>query len=927
MVPNLSVISSSSTGSSTRATQLYRPGECKPLGSSSWSAKVTGPLLNSISPFRRSGNKLAEDQSRLAPPEQGSPGSNEGNKSRLSKRRKQRKSVTFEDNNVQESNAEDAASPAGTVRIKILPSTSPVRPIFYAQNLDHGYSGNDQETVEFAEQSDTQPIVNDYTPYEQWRELRKRLERTTEPRHSSAPDERFLRPKRRSHTRTVSHEDVLTGRGANPRTGVVSPSIVSGSSRGEDSRGDLGNLPGSHRWRLKGDQWISIDTREESPTPTRPAMENPPRLPDNSSYWRPQRPPNEHIPQKPNAAVPLSELEDRFVVNMPSAREPCPPTMTAQQIEDFQRSISRSPGLSPNGQLSPVHEARGEPPKMPERRFSILRKAVGSSPSVSRRKQPDRGHAHPIKTMKPPEQSDTRPSTSPAAIPTQRQYYDPDEVGRDLVGSTYNRQVSNHGERGRNVSQHPFLDVSGVQGNEREILDGTPLSQKMNSSPPQFLTSVAMTGPIITGEQEPALAGTQHSGQNLQKAQQNSPNLKQCQCPSHTIPNKVSQKRQWLRNYLHDQRKGQGQPTRMKKENHTAIASTGTSTSTTTSTPITTSSLQDQVTDQKQTVNPLSCTGKDGIACAHHTNTDHEGSHPRNEIDPQAQAWNRDAVNCNIAPQKTVPSYAPPVTVPAQITRSQVPSDMPGYTHMQGTPNGDVKMNAPSGERCARCQGYYYVRDNKQKVFPGLKKSYTLVEQSCVRPVPVSRNGKLYRRNTDGAPMALVEADRPCCGSKAVLKKSDRAHASASANQASSPQKKDDGDSSNDLGFLDPLVSLWSESYTLLQQNRAFQHTKTIVNRLFSMSAHCFDVVVRIYDSCCVYSQTGSWPQFKDQELNRLMRDLGRAGIYLVVLAIVAALLGRVWTYIVMVGSWFLWVIMPVRWALGRVFGMMFSSD
>lgn len=931
MAPTLSAISSNSTASSTRATRLYRPGDSKPRRSSSWSTRVTEPLLkqfNSLSPSSRNGNKVAVGQSHLAPPEQGAPSVNEETKTRTSRRRGRRKSVTFEDN-IQESNSGDVASPAGTVRRKILPSRDSLQPAFHSQSFNNGDRG---------EVSESQSFVTDKTPYEYWRQLRRRLERDAESTHSPAPDERLLRPKKRTHSRTVSHEDVLTGRGANPRTGLVSPSLVSENSFAEDSREDLGHhQPSGPKWRLKGDQWISLDTREETPTPTPPVMENPPQPRDNTPRRRqPQpQPPNGHASQQSNIAVPLSELEDRFVVNMPSARDPCPPTMTAEQIEEFQKNIDRvrrGGGFTLNSDIPAglADDARGGTPKGPQKRtFSIIRKAVGSSPSGSRWKQPDGGRKHTNNTLKPHGQDSNLPRISSAPIPRQREYYNADEVGRDLVGSTFNRQVAGDvGGRSRNVSQNPFLDVSEGQENDKKNSDGSPLFPKTNNSPLPVSTSGTKTEQTITGGQEPVLVGIHDGGQDLQKAQQTSPSAKQCRCLSHTIPSRVSPEPQWLRYDLPSLSKGAGQSARMEKENQGAVAYTSTSTSTTTSTPITTSFNQDHITDQKQAVNPSCLDGADGIACAHHMTIDHTG-HPLNETEAPVQAWNKDAVSCDAAPPKTAPSQTHAVAAPTQQTRSQVPLNMPGSTRMQETPNGDGKTNAPSGERCERCQGYYHVRDKENQTPSVLKKSYTLVEQSCIRSlekrVP-ARNGKLYRRNTDGQPMAPVEADRPCCGCKAVLKRAGGGQAPGSEDSTNGPPKGD-SDSTNEFSFLDPVLAFLSEGYTLLQEHRAFQHAKTITDRLLSMSAHCFNVVVRVYDCCCVYSQTGSWPPFEDQELNQLMRDLGRAGVYLVILAIVATLLGKAWTYIVIVGSWFFWVLTPVRWAVAKVCGMMFSSD
>ncbi|KAI1961481.1 hypothetical protein LOZ58_003337 [Ophidiomyces ophidiicola] len=144
-----------------------------------------------------------------------------------------------------------------------------------------------------------------------------------------------------SRKRTVSHEDYLTGRGANPRTGIISPSISSSSNTSDDhlSHRELinqWNTQMSKKWRLKGDQWISLDKDEKTPLPS-PSSKKSSIHPDLDAEEKARS----YIRRFHQRGVPFSQVEDRFVVHMPSAREPCPPTMTGEQILEFQKAIDK----------------------------------------------------------------------------------------------------------------------------------------------------------------------------------------------------------------------------------------------------------------------------------------------------------------------------------------------------------------------------------------------------------------------------------------------------------------------------------------------------------------------------------------------------------------------------------------------------------
>lgn len=71
--------------------------------------------------------------------------------------------------------------------------------------------------------------------------------------------------------RTVSEDDYLLARGANPRTGVITPSVHSGSSSLDDQEWlRIKETAQPARWRLQGDQWVSLSLDEPSPLPGPP---------------------------------------------------------------------------------------------------------------------------------------------------------------------------------------------------------------------------------------------------------------------------------------------------------------------------------------------------------------------------------------------------------------------------------------------------------------------------------------------------------------------------------------------------------------------------------------------------------------------------------------------------------------------------------
>lgn len=109
-----------------------------------------------------------------------------------------------------------------------------------------------------------------------------------------------------SGPRTVDHADHLTERGANPRTGMISPSIASANSSDKRSHSNESLPSNSTKWRQRGDQWISMESNQKTPSPP-PNTEAPKRDGLSKSKPIPIDPPG----SIPSPRIPHQTKEDR----------------------------------------------------------------------------------------------------------------------------------------------------------------------------------------------------------------------------------------------------------------------------------------------------------------------------------------------------------------------------------------------------------------------------------------------------------------------------------------------------------------------------------------------------------------------------------------------------------------------------------------
>ncbi len=167
--------------------------------------------------------------------------------------------------------------------------------------------------------------------------------------------------------RTVSRDDQLVERGANPRTGLVSPFVISDNS--EESLGgdyiavDKVGLAGpSPARRTRGEKWKQ-DSLGWS------LVESPLLSPIAQS-----------MSDKLSRTVSVKQLEDRLLVEMPRVNNPDPENMTNEQIKKYQEGVAQAyrRGGGSFAMLDPDTLPPEGPSTPPTKIHKIQRKEVGS---------------------------------------------------------------------------------------------------------------------------------------------------------------------------------------------------------------------------------------------------------------------------------------------------------------------------------------------------------------------------------------------------------------------------------------------------------------------------------------------------------------------------------------------------------------------
>lgn len=94
-------------------------------------------------------------------------------------------------------------------------------------------------------------------------------------------------------------------------------------------------------------------------------------------------------------------------------------------------------------------------------------------------------------------------------------------------------------------------------------------------------------------------------------------------------------------------------------------------------------------------------------------------------------------------------------------------------------------------------------------------------------------------------------------------------------------------------------------------------YVKSTLLSLLHAVESCFYIIQTLWTAFSIYKATGSWPKPKDKDIGRFLAAGGQALVNLVALGFFMMVIGRLAWYVVLVGSWIVWFAKP--------FGLIFS--
>ncbi|KAJ5970450.1 uncharacterized protein N7479_000368 [Penicillium vulpinum] len=331
---------------------------------------------------------------------------------------------------------------------------------------------------------DDQSTIWDKGHDQYWRKIREKLEdsqllKRTRSKESDtdiqSPNSRISY--HRSRLPASTSQDQASSRAANAPSGIASQSTVNNSF----AQGLRNDAPATLaedseiNWRKQGDQWVNLDFNESTPQKSVRT--------DTTTDSSPRSHPSISPVSVEDSSI--TDWEDRFVVNMPTAKDPNPPTMTAQQIAEYQRSIESvfrqgrqmahpdtlpSRNVSPEIRFMPTEQISQSPGGINTYDGVYEGRRVPSLPRDQRRSSPQPQHnPQPEQHLQLEQPQPTNAPQREAAI----RYYSPDEIGYNRISTIWEELPTKAKEK-----RHPqnadgsFLGCREISGekNPDEIL-------------------------------------------------------------------------------------------------------------------------------------------------------------------------------------------------------------------------------------------------------------------------------------------------------------------------------------------------------------------------------------------------------------------------------------------------------------------------
>ncbi|KAL4917246.1 hypothetical protein BDW62DRAFT_86554 [Aspergillus aurantiobrunneus] len=648
---------------------------------------------------------------------------------------------------------------------------------------------------------------------------------------------------------------------------------------------------------------------------------------------------NSNSSVSPISGPSTKEWEDKFVVNMPSAREPNPPTLNVRQITQYQNSIEKvqkegvsmvDPDTLPSPRtLTPEHHLR--PPDQNGKRLGML-DGQDSRPSSS-----------------------NKDADSGLTYPDHPHYYCPDEVGKQRFSTIWEESSTSPKQKSPNANPDgSFLGCKEINGphdrNPDEILYfSTPERPKVVNIPPSRTPRMPRElklAPLRQTERAPGESLVQEEWEPI------SQNLKHAQC-SKLSPKLLCREAQCqqlkTKKFTNPTAKEGPDSTGKRTGSSENLKSNPRAddvfiiTPTITRTMVTMTDLRHDpprnagvreptarsageiITDTrtKLPINTKAGASPSGLRRVSQNSWERLNAHSAKASDP-APAMNIPAVRHRAEAKATTTDRS---------TAVGKPRGMRGFTRTPGIPRSstETRIDTPPDKTSGSTDSSLSTRATN---IPSRKSTPRSSE---------ARRSSLTDR-TIYSPSAHRSSSQPC-GTMMQAKIVDVAE--LDGHQVNDHRENNFGNNSSHSNYdqldnrIRPDITRIMSSETLhmiidmiflfgnqvqgfCQQIKANRGSKLVLLKLFlngilGMLEHCLLVLRKGLAVISAYNTTGVWPKANDKDLAWLFTDLGQALVYLVVLGFVAMVIARAVGFVILIGSWVVWFARPFALAFRTV--------
>ncbi|KAL4957139.1 hypothetical protein BDW69DRAFT_48424 [Aspergillus filifer] len=633
------------------------------------------------------------------------------------------------------------------------------------------------------------------------------------------------------------------------------------------------------------------------------------------------------------------EWEDRFVVHMPSAREPNPPTMGVRQIAQYQKSIERvqtegGSMVDPDTLPSP----RSGTPEQQHKYSELGGKRVGTLD----------GH-------------DARSKDDTDLYSNNDRYYSPDEIGKGHRFSTIWEEASTASKQ-KSPPANPdgsFLGCKEINGpndrNPDEILYfSTPERPKVVDIPPTRMPSVSESKLNPARQTKGALGETKLVQEEWEPI---SRNLKHAQCskPSPKVLCREAQCHQLKTNRstsldakdaLDSTEKQIGSSENQKsvpKPDDVFII-----TPTITRTMVTMTDLREHLPKQSGVREPVARSAGEIITDARTkfpTNT--KAAAPPSGLRRLSQnSWQKSS-----APSATPLAPAPATDAPAvrfragaeaittatttttadKGTAAEKPRGMRGCIRTPGIPKLSTESRIdPLPDRPIKINvttpltRSNHVQPRKSSLAQSSEKTSALKKapsppprKSSMRPMSAVMQAKIVNvAELDGY---QVDEHREANSSNVTYPSSGDEKGDKAQPAVKKIMSSDTIHMTIDMIFV--FVAQVQGFCRQIKENRASKVVllKLFLNSVFGMLEHCLLVLRRGLGVLSEYNTTSVWPKTSDADIGWLLTDICQALVYLAVLGFIGMVFARAIGFIILTGTWILWLVRPFVLAVRAV--------